>query len=194
MAEIALVLLAAGGSRRLGRPKQLLAYRGQTLLRHAASTLLMTPCRPLLVVLGAHRDRAAAALDGLPVRLVDNPRWCDGIGTSIAAGITAAGAIGADGAIVALADQPRVTAATIARLLAAHTDTGRPIVAARYEQTVGVPAFFGASLFPALRGLTGDRGCKSLILAAHQLAAFVDCPEARCDVDTAADYADILTS
>ncbi|MBX3026073.1 nucleotidyltransferase family protein [bacterium] len=194
MSDVALVLLAAGGSRRLGRPKQLLAFGGRTLVHHTASALLATPCRPLLVVLGAERDRTAAALVGLPVRIVDNRRWAEGIGTSIAAGIAAAAAHGAAGAVLALADQPRVTAASIERLLAARAATGHPIVASRYAATVGVPAFFAAEVFPQLLALDRDRGCKALILAAGAQATFVDCPEAATDVDTAADYARMRAS
>lgn len=194
MPEVALVLLAAGGSRRLGRPKQLLAYQGQTLLRRTAAALLATPCRPLVVVLGAERDRTAAALDGLPVHIVDNPRWADGIGTSIAAGIGTASALGITGAVLALADQPGVTAASIERLLAARAATGQPIVASRYAGTVGVPAYFAAETFPRLRAFDRDQGCKPFILGAGARAAFVDCPEAAVDVDTANDYDALLAA
>lgn len=194
MPDVAAVLLAAGGSRRLGQPKQLLVYRGRALLHHAAAAMLASPCRPVLVVLGADAERADAALDGLPVDVVRNPRWADGVGTSIAVGIAAAAARGVAGAVIALADQARVSGATIARLLAARTATGRPIVASRYAGTVGVPAYFDAAVFPQLLGLEPDQGCKQLILAAGEHAPHVDCPEAELDVDTMRDYRRLLDS
>lgn len=194
MRDVAGILLAAGGSRRLGEPKQLLAYRGRPLLHHAASVLLATPCRPVLVVLGAEGERARAALDGLPVEIVDNARWSDGVGTSIAAGIAAAAAHDVAAAVLALVDQPLVTAASFERLLAMWRTTRRPIVASRYAGTVGVPALFAAELFPRLRTLDRDHGCKPLIRAAGARAALVDCPEAATDVDTPADYTSLLGS
>lgn len=192
MSDVAAVLLAAGASRRLGQPKQLLAYRQRPLIHHAASALLASACRPVLVVLGAAADDARAALGDLPVEIVANPRWAGGVGTSIAAGIGAAAARGASGAVLALVDQVLVTGAMIDRLLAARDRTGCPIVASRYADTVGVPAYFAAATFPALRALAPDQGCKSLILAAGDQAAQVDCPEAETDVDTLQDYQALL--
>ncbi|HSQ00498.1 MAG TPA: nucleotidyltransferase family protein [Candidatus Dormibacteraeota bacterium] len=192
MPDVAVVLLAAGASRRMGQPKQLLAYRGRPLVHHAASAMLASPCRPILVVLGAEAERTRAALDGLPVDVVHNPHWAYGVGTSIAAGITAVAARGVSGAVVALADQAGVTAATVDRLLAARAASGRAIVASRYAGTVGVPAYFAAAVFPQLLRLEPDQGCKPLILAAGEHAAHVDCPEAELDVDTEQDYRQLL--
>ena len=194
MPDVAVVLLAAGGSRRMGQAKQLLAYRGRPLIHHAVSALLASSCRPLLVVLGAEADRTRAALGGLPVDIVPNPRWADGIGTSIAVGIAAAADRAVSGAVLALADQACVTGATVDRLLAARAATDRAIVAARYAGTVGVPAYFAAAIFPQLLRLEPDQGCKQLIVAAGQHAAHVDCPEAELDVDTEEDYRRLLTA
>jgi len=194
MVDVAVVLLAAGGSRRMGQPKQLLAYRGRPLVAHAASAMLASPCRPILVVLGAEAERTRTALDGLPVDVVHNPRWADGVGTSIAVGIATAVARGVSAAVLALADQAAVTGATIDRLLAARAECGRAIVASRYAGTVGVPAYFAAAVFPQLLRLEPDQGCKQLILAAGEHAAHVDCPEAELDVDTEQDYRRLLAA
>ena len=161
MADVAAVLLAAGGSQRMGSPKQLLLHRGQPLVARAAAVLLASACRPVLVVLGAHATGARAALAGLPVDFVDNPRWAAGVGTSIAAGIAAAAAHGVTGAVLALADQAPVGAGDARS--AARRATGRraaAIVASRYAGTVGVPAYFAAEVFPRLLALAPDQGCK----------------------------------
>ena len=83
-------------------------------------------------------------------------------------------------------------AEVVDRLLAALDATGRSIVAARYADTVGVPAYFAAAAFAQLLALEPDQGCKRIILAAGDQAAHVDCPEAETDVDTLQDYQSLL--
>ena len=182
--RIGAVVLAAGGSRRMGRPKQLLPYRGRSLLRHAAEAALATPCRPVAVVLGAAAALAEAELAGLPVDAVRNPRWADGIGTSIRAGIAALGA--ADAAIILLADQPLLGPAALLALLERFAQDRPDAVASEYAGTLGVPALFARSLFPALLSLADDEGAKRVILAGN--AARVPFPDGAIDVDTPADY------
>lgn len=186
--ETALILLAAGGSSRMGSPKQLLAYGGRPLLRHAAKTALASACDPVVVVLGAHLDAVGEVLAGLAVEIVINHRWAEGIGTSIRAGVEAAKRHRVDAAILALADQPLVGRRVFDDLLAARRESGRGIIASRYENTVGVPALFARSLFPQLLALPPDQGCKGVILAHAADAVFVACPQAAIDVDTRADY------
>ncbi len=123
--NIALVLLAAGGSTRMGTPKQLLSYKGQPLIRHAAQTALDSGCDPVIVVLGCHIGEIRAALDGLNVVVVENTEWDSGMGTSIRAGISAAEIMGCDGAILALADQPLITAGILKSLMAEYADFGK---------------------------------------------------------------------
>jgi molybdenum cofactor cytidylyltransferase len=193
MDNIALVLLAAGGSTRMGSPKQLLPYQGRPLIRHAAETALATGCDPVIVVLGPHLDEIRAALDGLDVVVVENTDWEQGIGTSIRAGISGAAIMGSDGAILALADQPLVTAEILKHLVAEHEETGRPIIASEYAETVGVPAFFSRSYFPKLTSLLPTEGCKAVILANLESSIRIACPEAETDVDTPEDFRSIST-
>src|ERR1039458_1274155 len=126
MNNIALVLLAAGGSTRMGTPKQLLPYQGRPLIRHAAETALASGCDPVVVVLGSHVEEIRTALDGLEVVVVENTEWEKGMGTSIRAGISGAEILGCEGAILALADQPLVSAEILQRLVEEHEETGRP--------------------------------------------------------------------
>lgn len=183
-----LILLAAGSSERMGASKQLLEYRGRPLVRHAAAAALQSRCRPVIVVLGARASAVREALAGLPVECVENPRWAEGMGTSIQAGLRAAIAHEVDGVVLALADQPLVTAGSYDRLTAAHAASGKAIAASEYSGTVGVPAFFAAECFPELEALAPGQGCKDLILA-HASAARVACPEAGTDIDTPSEYA-----
>ena len=191
MNNIALVLLAAGGSTRMGSPKQLLPYRERPLIRHAAETALASGCDPVVVVLGAHVEEIRAALNGLDVVVVENTEWELGVGTSIRAGISGAEILGCEGAILALADQPLVSAEMLKRLVEEHEETGRPIIASEYSGTVGAPAFFTPEFFPNLKALLPSEGCQGVILAHLDQSIRISCPEAETDIDTPGDYQSI---
>ncbi|MEZ5353841.1 MAG: nucleotidyltransferase family protein [Bryobacteraceae bacterium] len=187
--KTALVLLAAGSSSRMGCPKQLLSFRGQPLLRHAAETALEAGCSPVVVVLGANSEPLRSVLDGLPVDIRVNARWAEGMGTSIQTGLRALDRATVRGAILALADQPLVDAGFLRRLAYLHRLSGKPIIAARYAGTAGVPVFFARDRFPLLDALPARQGCKGVILGHPDDAMLVDCPEAEIDIDTPDDYA-----
>lgn len=166
----------------------MLDYHGKPLIRHATETALATGCAEVIVVLGANASPIAAALADIPVVVVENPRWAEGMGTSICAGIRTAAALGMRGAILALADQPLITPEILRNLVAEHEHTGKPIVASQYAGTVGVPVYFAMSHFPQLLELAPEQGCKGVILKNAEAALRIDCPQAEADVDTRADY------
>ena len=190
----ALILLAAGASTRMGRPKQLLPmYGNRPLLRHVVESALMEPVSPVIVVLGANAAQIAPCLDGLPVRIVVNPDWAEGMGTSLRRGIEelAKCTPPVDSVIVALADQPDILTGHLTKLIETQRTTGRPIIASECEGVRGPPVLFTAKHFPALRALRGDTGARALLREhAHEVAA-VPLPAAR-DLDTPADYANYL--
>lgn len=192
MSDIAIIILAAGGSTRMGSPKQLLDFGGMPLLRRAAETALAAACGPVIAVLGAQSDTIAGALDGLPVGIARNARWEEGMGTSIQAGLSAIGDARIDGAILMLADQPLITADHLTRLIAAQSETGRGIVAARYAGTVGVPVLFMKPFFGELLALAPAAGCKGVILRHRDSAELLDLPEAEADVDTPEEFQHVL--
>jgi molybdenum cofactor cytidylyltransferase len=185
----AAILLAAGESSRMGGAKQLLDFRGKPLLRHSAEMALAAGCSPVVVVLGAREQLLRAALTGLRVEIVINERWAEGMGTSIQAGLRALEYHDVSGAILMLADQPFITPEFLSGLAVRHRETSKSIVAARYEDTVGVPVFFARGAFPLLMKLQPSQGCKGVILANQPDALLVDCPEAAIDIDTPGDYA-----
>ncbi len=189
MNQSAIILLAAGNSTRMGSPKQLLDFRGRPLLRHAVETALAAECGPVVVVLGAHEMEMRAAVEGLAVEIAINPHWAEGMGTSIQAGLDHLQARDIVGAILALADQPMVTAGILRGLVEQHLQSGKAIVASRYSGTAGVPAFFARGSFPLLMALKPDQGCKGVILGHPDDALLVDCAEAAMDIDTPDDYA-----
>lgn len=184
-----LVLLAAGGSRRLGLPKQLLRdASGRSLLRQAAETALASACRPVAVVLGADADRIAAELDGLDVLLTVNPDWQTGLASSLKAGLAALRDAGPlDAVVVMLCDQPRVTPALLNSLISASAGTGCQIAACEYGGTLGVPALFHHSLFADLQRLTGDEGARRVLRAYSGPISRLPFPGGVWDIDTPAD-------
>lgn len=183
-----IILLAAGSASRMGSPKQLLDYHGKPLVRHAAEVALASGCAKVVVVVGADAAQVSGALNDLPVEFIDNPRWKEGMGTSIHAGVQAVEALGLPGAILALADQPLITPEILCNLADEHQRTGKPIVTSQYAGTVGVPVYFAKSHFAPLLALAPDHGCKSVILKHADCSLRIDCPEAEADIDTPADY------
>jgi molybdenum cofactor cytidylyltransferase len=193
-AKVGAVILAAGSSSRMGAPKQLLLYRGETLLRRAAAAALEAGCRPVIVVTGAHAGRTREELHSLDVLEVENPLWGDGMGSSVRAGVEALAKVdaGAEAVVLMLCDQPFVDAEVVAGLVAAHRATGRPVVASRYGESFGAPALFGRELFAELAGLGGGRGAQQVIKEHASEAHFVPFPLGEVDVDTPDDFARLL--
>jgi molybdenum cofactor cytidylyltransferase len=194
MAGAGLIILAAGASTRLGRPKQLVPFAGRSLLRHGAATALASVCRPVAVVLGAQADRLETELTGLSVTIVKNSKWETGISSSIHAGLAAMTLRGGDGGagdvnsiVIMLCDQPLVSSGLLDRLVEVQGLTGRGIVAAEYGGTVGVPALFGRQYFAELAALTGDRGAKGIMARHAADVERVPFPQGSLDIDTEED-------
>ena len=175
----------------MGRPKQLLQFGGETMLRRAASVALKAGCRPVVVVTGADAAASRKALRGLDVREGENSQWESGISSSVRVGIEAVVTANPRTAAVVLmlCDQPFVTPEIIARIVAAHIETGRSIVASRYGGTYGVPALFGKAHFAELGALKGDAGAKRVIQKHLPKVHLVPFPEGEIDIDTPDDLA-----
>jgi molybdenum cofactor cytidylyltransferase len=195
-AASALILLAAGASTRLGRPKQLLVFRGRSLLRHATETALESVCRPVVVVLGAFADRLQTELTALPVTVAVNPAWAEGMGKSIRAGLkeVSSETPGPDAVVIMLCDQPLITAAMLDQLVSVYRSTGRGIVASEYEGTLGAPALFSRRYYPELAALEGDHGARRIIVNHEDDLARISLPEAAFDVDRVEEAARLESS
>jgi len=183
------IVLAAGGSVRLGTPKQLVTVGGKPLVARAAEAALASEAWPVVVVLGASSCLVRPALARLPVLMVENPAWVEGMASSIRTGIAALMQFSRslEAAVVALADQPSFSAEIIGRLVSAQRDSGLEIAAARYGGRNAAPALFMRRHFPALAALTGDHGARSLLNSGTEGVAGVDLPELALDIDTPED-------
>jgi molybdenum cofactor cytidylyltransferase len=201
--QIAAVILAAGASTRMGTPKQLLEWRGRSLLRSITETAIAADCDPIIVVVGASSDsakrrlrqRIQAEIIDLPVQIVNNPQWQTGMGSSIRTGIQALIDLNpaVEAAILLLCDQPFVSSQTVWQLRSVYDDTHQSIVAARYQDTIGVPALFDRQLFPELLALDRLAGAKIVIKNHLNAVATIDFPQGSIDLDTPQDYRRILS-
>nr|WP_262904591.1 nucleotidyltransferase family protein [Hymenobacter lucidus] len=188
--------MAAGSSSRLGQPKQLLLYEGQTLLRRAATTAVAAAAGgSVVVVTGALHDELLPELAGLALQVVRCPEWERGMGASLKTGLAVLEAAGPALAVtVLLCDQPHVTPALLAQLYQTHAATGLPIVASEYAGVRGVPVLFAGAALPLLRLLPDAAGAAQLLRQHPALVAAVPFPLGAVDVDTPAQYAALLAA
>ena len=191
--SVALLLLAAGASSRMGRPKQLLPYHGRTLLRHAAETAVAAGCFPIVLITGALHDELVNEVADLPIQTAHNCEWQTGMASSIRTGLTTVAALAQPAAVlIMLTDQPLVTPELLKQLLAQQQHTQAPIVAAAYGDALGVPAVFDKSLIPRLLELQGQQGAARLIASLGDAVGRVPFPAGLLDVDTPEQYAALL--
>ncbi|HVR43626.1 MAG TPA: nucleotidyltransferase family protein [Thermoanaerobaculia bacterium] len=184
------LILAAGGSSRMGRPKLLLEIGGEPMLARTVRIALEAGLRPVHVVLGSDRDALAAVLSGGEVVLVDNARWRDGLASSISCGIASFDSGTIRAVAILLADQPSVTAGHLIEL-GRRWSAGDDPVATDYEGRPGVPAIFGPRWLGQLAALQGDRGARELLERAGSARVAMPAPPA--DVDTPEDYGQLTS-
>jgi molybdenum cofactor cytidylyltransferase len=159
---VSAVILAAGSSARMGRPKLALPVGGEPMIHRVVAAAIGSRCRDVIVVLGASAQTYRPLIDRLGARLVDNTHHTEGMSSSLRAGIEAVPATAA-GVVILLADQPFVTPAIINRLVVEAAASGRRIVASSCGGVVGPPVYFDRALFGELGGLTGDRGARVIV-------------------------------
>jgi molybdenum cofactor cytidylyltransferase len=193
--RIAGILLAAGNSSRMAGtrgPKQLLQFQGQSLLHRAATTALAASLNPLIVVLGDPNPAIQNELANLPLQITHNENWPRGMGASIHAAMqTLTPFQPLDALLITLCDQPLITPDHLRQLITAHRTHPTLPIAAAYNQTLGVPALFPASLFQELQNLPEHAGAKSILRnhPVHQIPI----PEAATDIDTPEAYQALLS-
>ncbi len=182
------IVLAAGSSRRFGSPKQLVKIDGELLLHRVIASAGEVAGAAVTVVLGSNAAEIAALLP--PVGLHVNREWREGIGSSIRSAVRALPGACA-GALIVLADQPRVTAASLRRLVSAWHRQPRHIIASRYSAVTGVPAIFPRWCFEELSALRGDVGARAIIARHEDRVVPVLIPEAGIDIDRPEDLLDL---
>jgi len=191
--NIGIVLLAAGESSRMGRPKQLLKHGDLTLLQHSIHVAHEADVSTIVVVLGAHADSMNNDFSTKSV-FVTNSNWKEGMASSIQLGIKSLldREAETEGAILMVCDQPYVNSLLLNTLIETYKTTGKQIVASGYDNTFGPPVFFHKLFFPELLQLKGDVGAKSVIKKHEEQVEIVLFPEGSIDIDTDVDYQKLL--
>ncbi|WP_461043324.1 nucleotidyltransferase family protein [Spirosoma harenae] len=165
--KIGTIILAAGDSSRMGgEPKQLLVYKGQTLIRRITESALALQRGPVVVVLGANRALMVDELAGLPVTLIDNPGWATGQASSLKTGLAALYLTHKEieSVLVLHTDQPLVSLGLLLHMIEVQRESGNGIVACRYGTQIGVPAMFSRDYITELLQLDGDKGLQWVIV------------------------------
>jgi molybdenum cofactor cytidylyltransferase len=180
---VAAIVLAAGASTRLGKPKQLIEIEGESLLRRTVRLAAEAGCAPVFVVLGFEAERMRAELEGLGATAVVNDLWAEGMGSSLVRGMEAVCATSPAGVLVLVCDQPNLTLDHLQRLIAEQDTDERRITASAYRDRSGVPAVFGREFFGELLTIEGDRGAREVIGRYGEQVRAIVWPEGELDVD-----------
>jgi molybdenum cofactor cytidylyltransferase len=186
----AAIILAAGAATRMGQLKQLLAYRGRTLLQHAIHEAIGAGFEPVIVVLGSNYGMLRDAIAGEPIQIVQNERWEAGMGSSITVGVQMLLECGEPPSALAIlvVDQPFVEAKHLRAMRQLLSEVESSIVAAQYSRTSGVPALFKREVFDVLISLPPQAGARHLLRGSDVQVTPFPLPEAAFDVDTPEDF------
>jgi molybdenum cofactor cytidylyltransferase len=189
MNKTGIIILAAGNSSRLGRPKQLLPYQGKTLLSHVVTQALEAYLQPVVVVTGAYHAEIEDSLRGQAVALAFNPDWETGMASGIVAGLMEALTMEPhlQALIVAVCDQPYISAELFGSLIEKHTASRKGLIASLYSEIKGTPVLFECRYFKEMAALSGDAGAKQLLKRYPEDVATVPFPKGGIDIDTEED-------
>lgn len=190
--ETAIVILAAGASTRMGKPKQLLEIRGETLIQRVCRLALQTGCKPIVVVLGANERAIKNAMNDLAnlLQFVQNQQWKQGMSTSLRAGIQSLSTYHPKpkAVLVLLVDQPFVNSELLKQLQQESVSNPTKIVATHYGEVLGVPAIFPDIYFDRLSQIEGDKGARQVIVQHKDQVVSIPFPKAAFDLDTPEDW------
>ena len=194
MNNTGIIILAAGESSRLGKIKQLLSFNRKTLLQHVIDEASNAGAKPIVVITGANAEKISASIDIAKVSVLYNENWKNGMASGIVAGVRQV--ISLNGTIkkiiVAVCDQPFVSAALFEQLDQAQTISGKAIVACAYADTIGTPVLFTLKYFDLLMTLKGDEGAKKILKGNKEDVETVGFSKGEVDIDTQSDYENLL--
>ncbi|MCB0459399.1 MAG: nucleotidyltransferase family protein [Flavobacteriaceae bacterium] len=193
MSKIVHLLIAAGESKRMKQPKQLLSWGNNTLIEHQIHTLLGTN-QDVIVILGAYADEIFPVIKDFPIKIVTNKQWAKGMGTSIAYGIEMlwSNFPNTDGVLISLIDQPLVTNHHFEKMINRFEPEKRQIIVSRStEGWTGVPVLFDTYYFDALQKLCGEEGAKKIIRQENSNVVYIDAANLLTDMDTPEVYREL---
>jgi molybdenum cofactor cytidylyltransferase len=192
--NVSAILLAAGSSSRMGRSKQLLPLEDTTVLRHAAKIVLASSLSEIRVVLGSGAEEHKHEIEDLPVHIITNNEWANGMGSSIKSALRhiLASKINTDAIIILVCDQVMLTTDHINRMLDKFKENIQSIIASEYDDTIGVPVLFNKNLFDRIMKLKDHQGAKVILQELPNLVVSISFPNGKIDLDTPEDYQSFL--
>lgn len=188
--ETGIILLAAGTSSRLGKPKQLLEFNDTTLLQNAIVQAKSLPNSFVLVVTGAYKESIASEVSKTDVQSIHNRNWESGMASSIVIGLLKLEELKPtiDSCIISVCDQPHISTAIFKDLINNYNESGKGIVASNYSDTLGVPVLFDRKYFEELKKLKGNEGAKKIIQLHQTDVATIAFEKGAIDIDSIEDY------
>jgi molybdenum cofactor cytidylyltransferase len=191
-----IIILAAGQSKRMGVPKQLLDIHGELLLIKVIQEALKVDNALVTLVLGAHRELIIPKLKEFPISIMENNAWETGMASSIIRGLAGAYIVDKtlEQAIICTADMPEVTSEYLEELILKATETPKMIVASKYQKILGVPVLFKKVMFNKLLDLKGDEGAKQIFKNNKNTIESVKFVGLGIDLDTKEDYLNYLNA
>ncbi len=191
MQKIAILILAAGNSSRMGTAKQLLPYKKTTLLGWTIKQVKASKANAVYCVLGANEAIIKEKIDQYKIETIFNADFKNGLSTSIVAGVNHIIGKNFDFVLITLADQPNINPKYLDELIIASEENPKKIIVSNYETRIGVPAIFPKNYFHQLLNLKGDKGA-SLFLNNHVSETIKMLPFNLIDIDTKEDYQKLI--
>ena len=195
--NIGVVILAAGESKRMGVPKQILPIFGIPMLKYLVDEVLDTEAHPVTVVVGANKTKIVPLLENIPIGIIDNPDWQKGMGSSIKMGLVGSYliTIGFDGLIFMTSDMPFVNAEVINKLIkTAREFPDKTIIASKYAGTLGIPVLYKKERFEDILDMKPEHGAKQVFNKYPDEIVPVEFDLGAIDLDTKEDYYNFLQS
>ncbi|XCF05367.1 nucleotidyltransferase family protein [Tamlana crocina] len=191
LGNIVLVILAAGESKRMGEPKQLLPWQGKTLIERTIEKALAIHVKNVFIILGANYFVIKNKIKNYPVEIIVNSEWKSGLGASISRAVSGLMDVVPkfDGAMFILADQPFVTSSYLKQMLTCFKPNSKQILTTKYNDgKLGVPTIFNRCYFEELSNLSEDKGANTIIKKYGNFVLSLDAPFENMDIDTEEDY------
>ncbi|MWB96916.1 NTP transferase domain-containing protein [Flavobacterium sp. GA093] len=190
-----IVILAAGNSSRLGQPKQLLVYKDTTLLKNTIAAASLVPDTTIVVVTGSNHELIEKEIHLTQVKIVFNPDWPSGMGTSISKGLTELLSLepNSQSCIFTVCDQPYISSEVFENLGNHYIETKKGIVASAYSGTLGTPVLFDKKYFKELAELKGQEGAKKIINSFLEDVVSILFEKGEIDIDTIEDYNNLIS-
>ena len=191
--KIGAIILAAGSSSRLGKPKQLLIFENESLLEKAIRAVQNADLHQYVVILGGNADEIQSKIDLSSLKVLINHEWSSGMASSMQLGLRyLIENYNLEAVVLLLCDQPHTNAGILNSIIKRYKEAGKGIIASKYKETFGVPALFDKAYFGEMLSMKSSEGAKKIIFSHLEDTGSVDFPLGEIDIDTPEDYEKLI--